>query len=185
VVKTDAQLIKEARTDPDAFAALYERHVRALHGWLRARTGDPGVAMDLTAETFAQAALGLRRFRDQKRGTAAPWLFGIAGNLLRTYYERHRVETAARRTLGLPLDRYEDGFEEVDERTVAESVRPALRHALDGLPAGQRRALELRVIEERPYEEVAALLGTTEGAVRLRVMRALGSLSRKLKGAAL
>ena len=184
-MKTDAQLIKEARTDPDAFAALYERHVRSLHRWFRVRTGDPGVAMDLTAETFAQAALGLRRFRDQKGGTAAPWLFGIAANLLRTYHARHRVETAARRRLGLPLERYEGGFDEVDERTVAESVGPELRHALEGLPPGQRRALELRVLEERPYDEVAALLGTTEGAVRLRVMRALGSLSRKLKGAAL
>jgi RNA polymerase sigma factor (sigma-70 family) len=184
-VKTDAQLIKEARSDPDAFAALYERYARSLHGWLRGRTGDPGVAMDLTAETFAQAALGLRRFRDERRGTAAPWLFGIAANLLRTYYERNRVETAARRRLGLPLERYEGGFDDVDERSVAESVEAALREALDDLPAGQRRALELRVVEERPYAEVAALLGTTEGAVRLRVMRALGSLSRTLKGAPL
>ena len=184
-VKSDVELIKEARTDPDAFAALYERHVRSLHGWFRTRTADPGVAMDLTAETFAQAALGLRRFRDLRGGTAAPWLFGIAANLLRTYYERDRVETAARRRLGLPLDRYDGAFEDADERAVAESFAPALREALDGLPAGQRKALELRVLEERSYGEVAALLGTTEGAVRLRVMRALGALSRKLKGAAL
>ncbi len=182
---TDAQLIERARTDPEAFAALYERHVRSLHLWFRSRTGDPGIAMDLTAETFAQAALGLGRFRDQRGGTAGPWLHGIAANLLRTYYERKRVETAARRKLGLTLDRYEGGYEEVDDRAAAEAVGPELRDALAGLPPGQKRAVELHVIEERPYLEVAALLGTTEGAVRLRVMRALGSLSRKLKGAAL
>ena len=182
-MKTDAQLIKEARTDPDAFAALYERHVRSLHGWLRARTGDEGAAMDLTAETFAQAALGLRRFRDLREGSAAPWLFGIATNLLRGYYERHRVETAGRRRLGLPLQRYDGGYEEVEERARAEALDPALQGALDELPEGQRRALELRVVGERPYDEVALLLGTTEVAARLRVMRALGSLSRKLKGA--
>lgn len=181
-MKTDAQLIREARTDPDAFAVLYERHVRSLHGWLRTRTGDSAVAMDLTAETFARAALGLRRFRDRRGGSAAPWLHGIAANLLRTYYERNRVETAARQRLGVPLASW-DALDEVDERARAESLRPALHDALDELPAGQRRALELRVVEDRPYGEVAALLGTSEVAARLRVMRALGSLSRKLKGA--
>jgi RNA polymerase sigma-70 factor (ECF subfamily) len=50
------------------------------------------------------------------------------------------------------------------------------------LPAGQREALELRVLQERDYRDVAASLGVTEVAARLRVMRALGALSRRLKG---
>jgi RNA polymerase sigma-70 factor (ECF subfamily) len=53
---------------------------------------------------------------------------------------------------------------------------------VSGLPEGQREALELRVIDERDYGEVAASLGVTEVAARLRVMRALTSLSRLLKG---
>ncbi|HEY8777815.1 MAG TPA: sigma factor, partial [Gaiellaceae bacterium] len=85
-MRTDAQLIREARDDPDAFAELYLRHSQSLYRWLRTRAPEP-VAAELTAEAFAQAALGLKRFRDEANGSAAPWLFGIAKNLLRRYYE--------------------------------------------------------------------------------------------------
>ena len=51
----------EARRDAEAFAELYRRHVRAIHGWFHGRAPAP-IAVELTAETFAQAALSLRRF---------------------------------------------------------------------------------------------------------------------------
>jgi DNA-directed RNA polymerase specialized sigma24 family protein len=84
---TDAELIKAARSDPEAFGELYRRHATAVNRWFRGRTDDR-VAEDLTAETFAQAVLSLRRFRDEADGSAAPWLFGIAKNLLRRYRDK-------------------------------------------------------------------------------------------------
>ena len=181
-MKTDAQLIREARTSPDAFAELYRRHVRAVHSWFRARTSDR-YASELTAETFAQAALSMRRFRDQANGSAAPWLYGIARNLLRRHHERGRVERRARERLGMPIRSYELDLDEVDDRVDALGLAPRLSSALEALPDGQRQALELRVVDELDYAEVAASLGCSEVAARLRVMRALGSLSRLLKGA--
>ncbi len=56
-----------------------------------------------------------------------------------------------------------------------------LAAALETLPAGQRAALELRVLEERRYEEIARALGCTEVAARLRVMKALGKLARLVR----
>lgn len=180
---TDAQLFDEARNDPDAFGEVYRRHASAVHGWFRGRV-DERTAEDLTAETFAQAALGLKRFRDEAGGSAAPWLFGIARNLHRHYRERHRVESAARRRLGMPVRSEELAeFEAVEERTSANRLRYDLGSALAVLPAGQRQALELRVVEELPYAQVAETLGCSEGAARLRVMRALESLTKRLKGA--
>jgi RNA polymerase sigma factor (sigma-70 family) len=181
-MKTDAQLIQEARTSPDAFAELYRRHVRQVSSWLRARTPDR-IASELTAETFAQAALSLKRFRDEAGGSALPWLLGIARNLARRHHEQQRVETKARKRLGLPLHAYDVDFDDADERADTDRLRPALAAALDGLPAGQRRALELRVVDELDYAEVAASLECSEGAARIRVMRALGSLSKVLRGA--
>jgi RNA polymerase sigma factor (sigma-70 family) len=182
-MKTDAQLIKEARDDPDAFAELYRRHAPAIHRWGCART-DPRTGEDLTAETFAQAALSLKRFRDEADGSAGPWLFGIAKNLLRRYREEQRVETTARRRLGMPLSFEEVDLDAVEERTRAERMAPEIDGALALLPAGQRHAVELRVVHELPYVQVAQSLGCTEVAARLRVMRALDSLTRRLKGAA-
>ena len=181
-MKSDAQLITEARRSPDAFSELYRRHVRAVYAWFRARAPERH-ASDLTAETFAQAALSLRRFRDEANGSALPWLYGIARNLLRRHEQRRRVDTKARERLGMPIRSYDLDVDELDSRADATGLAPVLASALAGLPAEQRRAVELRVVGELDYAAVAASLGCSEGAARLRVMRALASLSRLLKGA--
>lgn len=181
---SDAQLISKAQTDPDAFGELYRRHARGVYGWFRART-DSASADELTAETFAQAVLSLRRFRDEAGGSAAPWLFGIARNLLRRFYERECVERRARTKLGMPIRHYELDLDEIVQGADAGRTGEVLASALDELPRTQRDALELRVVHELPYATVARRLGCTELAARIRVTRALGALSRLLKGVAL
>ena len=180
-MKTDAQLIHDARNDADAFAELYRRHAASIHRWFRRRTPE-SVAVDLTAETFAQAALSLRRFRDLADGSASPWLYGIAKNLLRKYAEQERVDARARIRLGVRIHA-DDELDNVDERERATRLRPALRAALATLPPAQREAVRLRVVDDLPYERVASELGCTPLAARLRVLRGLGSLNRALKGA--
>jgi RNA polymerase sigma-70 factor, ECF subfamily len=101
--------------DADAFAVVYDRHVERVFGWAQARVGEH--AADLTAEVFARAWLARRRFRDSADGTALPWLFGIAHNVLRESIRKRRVEDAARRRLGLPLTVSPDpAYEALDER---------------------------------------------------------------------
>jgi len=155
-----------------------------VHSWFQRQTGSDSVALDLTAETFAQAWHSLKRFRDLADGSGAPWLFGIARNLLRQYHKHNRIETAARRRLGLPLAFAEsEDYERVDDRVAAAAMAPALAVAVEGLPADQRRALELRVVDQLPYDEVAGRLGCSENAARLRVSRALRRLTLALGAA--
>jgi RNA polymerase sigma-70 factor (ECF subfamily) len=183
VAATDAELLRRARDDPEALAELYLRHRARIYAWFRARLPE-SAASELTAEVFAQVALSLRRFRDEAGGSAAPWLYGIAKNLLRRYHERGRIDEAARRRLGMPIRSYELDFEAIEERLAAGELRGELESALDSLPGEQREALELRVVGELPYEDVAAELGCSETAARLRVMRALGKLARLLGASA-
>ena len=83
--------------------------------------------------------------------------------------------------LGLPIAFAEsEDYERVDERMAAAAMAPALAVAVDGLPPDQRRALELRVVDQLPYEEVAGRLGCSENAARLRVSRALRALTVEL-----
>jgi RNA polymerase sigma factor (sigma-70 family) len=169
--RTDAQLLRRA-SDPD-FAELYRRHAQAVYDWCRRHLD--WAAADLTAETFAQAWLGRRRFRDERGGSALPWLLGIARNVLRESARRDRIETRARAKLGLPLDlAAEDGFADVDQRL---SPRQGLARALEQLPPHERRALELRVVDDLPYGEVAERLEIRPAAARLRVSRALRRLA--------
>ncbi len=175
--RTDAELMQASEADGGAFAELYGRHVSTVHAWFRRRL--EWAASDLTAETFAQAWLSRRSFRDQAEGSALPWLFGIARNVARESARRDAVETRARRRLGLPTNlAAEDGYAAVEERL---SPRAALAHGLDALPEHEREALELRVVDELPYEQVANRLGVRPAAARLRVSRALRRLSLSLK----
>jgi RNA polymerase sigma factor (sigma-70 family) len=171
--RSDADLIRAAGNNPSAFGELFRRHAGAVHTWFARRI--EWAASDLTAETFAQAWLSRSRFRDEREGSALPWLIGIARNVLRESARRDRIETDARERLGLPLDlATEDGYAKVDERL---SPRRALAEALGGLPEHEREALELRIVDELPYETVAARLTIRPAAARLRVSRALRRLA--------
>jgi len=170
---SDADLIRAARSDPVAFGWLYERRALEVYAWCRRRL--EWAASDLTAETFAQAWLSRDRFRDEHGGSAVPWLLGIARNVLRETIRLDRVETRARERLGLPLDLAADeGYAAVEERL---SPRTALAAALDRLPEHERDAIELRVMGELPYDQVAERLAIKPTAARLRVSRALRRLA--------
>lgn len=181
--RTDAELLKAARNDPEAFRELYDRYAVWIRSWFVRHTGSEQAGLDLTAETFAQAWHASRRFRDLADGNGAPWLFGIARNLLRQYHKHHRIETAARERMGLPATYAEGGFERVDDRSEAGALVPVVRHALRALPAEQRRAFELRVVHQLPYEAVAGRLGCSQNAARLRVSRALRAVTTQLRSA--
>jgi RNA polymerase sigma factor (sigma-70 family) len=184
VTRTDAQLLALASKDPLAFREFYDRYAAWVRSWFVRQTGSDSAALDLTAETFAQAWHASRRFRDMADGSGAPWLFGIARNLLRQYHKHNRIESAARERLGLPAAWADcEDYEAVDERLEAGSLAPALRLAIKALPREQRRALELRVVQQLEYEEVAGALGCSQNAARLRVSRALRALGLKLRGA--
>ncbi len=173
---TDAELIGAGRAD--AFAAVYERHTAAVYKWARSRVGDH--AADLTAETFARAWLSRGSFRDRAEGSALPWLLGIAQNTLRDSLRRQRTEDRARARLGLPRDLATDaGYELVDERL---SLPEAALKAVADLPEADRQVLDLRVVEGRPYTEIAAALSCTQVAARLRVSRALRRLNIAIGG---
>jgi len=184
VTRTDAELLKASRHDPEAFRELYERYAAWMRAWFLRHTSSETAALDLTAETFAQAWNACRRFRDEAGGSAAPWLFGIARNLLRQYHKHNRIETAARQRLGIPTAFAEcEDYERVDERDEAVVLGPRLRSGVRSLSTEQQRALQLRIVHGLPYEEVAGRLGCSQNAARLRVSRALRALTAHMGGA--
>src|SRR5919205_3835056 len=89
--------------DPASFEEFYLRHVDNLLGFFPRRTRDAEMAADLTAETFAAALAGRRRYRPQA-GAASSWLFGIAMNKLADAQRKGYAERRAppRPRLGRP-----------------------------------------------------------------------------------
>ena len=172
----DADLLR--LNDPDAFSEIYDRHAPKVFAWATSRVGD--YAADLTAEVFAQAWRSRGRFKDQVNGSALPWLLGIAQNVLRSSVRKRQVEYSARARLGLPIIVAEEhGYEAVEERL---SFPSAVLRGYASLPEAERQLLVLRLVEDRPYREIARRLDCTPVAARLRVSRSIRRLQLALGG---
>jgi RNA polymerase sigma factor (sigma-70 family) len=177
----DVELILRSRHEPELFGVLFERHAEPMLAFFAHRTLDPEAAAELVAETFAEAFSSRARFRDQGVAGAA-WLFGIGRNLLSRYFRNGAVETRARRRLGMPERTVGEGdYERIEELIDFEEVGREVRAALSGLPKDQREAVTLRVIDGRPYREVAEELGCTETTARARVSRSLRRIATRLE----
>ncbi len=174
--RADAELLRDAHRSSAAFRILYDRHADRVHGFLLRRTRDPDAAIDLTAETFAQAWISRDRYIDHAEGTIAPWLFGIARHVLANSVRRRTLERAARDRLHLELDSHAVA---VDPAWL-EGIDDDLLTALADLPDGQRRAIELRVLSDQAYESIGRELDISPEAARVRVHRGLRTIRQRL-----
>jgi RNA polymerase sigma factor (sigma-70 family) len=169
LTKDDADLIERSWQDPEQFAGLFDRHAPRIHRYIARRVG-PDVSDDLLAETFL-AAFAKRRGYDLDYRSAAPWLYGIATNLVgqqrRDEARQLRIRHSALPDLDAP-----GHADQVAADVTAESLRAMLATAVVGLPAAERDVLLLVAWEQLTYEEVATALGIPVGTVRSRLSRA-------------
>jgi RNA polymerase sigma-70 factor (ECF subfamily) len=168
--------------DRGDFDGLYRREGEGVLMFFARRTLDPDVALDLTAETFAQAYIGWSRLRGEADEQRQAWLYTIARRRLSHYLRKGRVERSGLRRLGIQLpSMHEDDLTLIDERAGLGELRAALSVELSRLSDEQQRALRLRIVEEQPYEDVARTLGISEMAARARVSRGLRALANALE----
>ena len=167
---SDARTIRASHADPAAFGSVFDRHWVRIHRYCVARAGAPGE--DVAAETFRLAFD--RRVRYDGRDDAAPWLFGIATNLLRELWRRGaRAERALRRDLGSqPGAGWVDATDEALARVEAERLGPELAVALGALSPHERDALLLYACADLTYEEISRATCVPIGTVRSRIHRA-------------
>ncbi|MEM7142443.1 MAG: RNA polymerase sigma factor [Actinomycetota bacterium] len=175
----ERRLVEQARTDVEAFAELYRRHVDAIHRFVLRRCGDPELAEDITASTFERALAGIDRFRWHPSGIA-PWLFRIAGNLVTDHHRRQgrrRGERSAR-----AADRIQDRVVLDDLDRIDDADRLAdLRDALDRLNPRYERALILRHLSGLDHDEAARAMGVTPKLMAVLVHRATNALRREVE----
>jgi RNA polymerase sigma-70 factor (ECF subfamily) len=177
----DELLAGFAAGDADAFVAFYRRHLAALLGFFLRRTGDPELTADLTAEVFAAALMAASRYEPGKRPALA-WLYGIAAHKLADSRRRGRVEDQARRRLALePLMIDDADLERVEELASAAIDPSSLESAVHSLPSEQREAVLARVVDDRPYSDIAAEMRCSEFLIRQRVSRGLRTLRSRIK----
>jgi len=164
--------------DTDDISRLYATHAADVLRFAARRTMQPEVAVDLVAETFAQAFADRAKFRGRGDAEALAWIFGIARHQLSGYFRHGRVERRALARLGLELPALgETDYDRIEELAGLREQRAAIAEALSTLTSDQREALDLRVVQERSYADLASSLGISEQTARSRVSRALRALS--------
>lgn len=183
--KRDDRLVRAAVAgDRRAFAEFYERNIDVVIAFFYRRTACPHTAADLAAETFARTMTSLHRF-DPRAGTARSWLFGIANNLFLQWMRTGRAVKRARGRLQIVTPTLtEDDLQRIEQSVDWAPMQEALTVAMAELSDPLRQAVVLRVVDDLPYDDVAARLGCSVGAARVRVSRALASLTASLEGTA-
>jgi RNA polymerase sigma-70 factor (ECF subfamily) len=181
----DVESVAAVRSgDREAFRFLVERHQHRLYGVLRRMTGDPGLAEELTQESFVRAFRGLRSFRgDSSFGT---WLVQIAIHAVRdsAKHERKRSEVPLEDDqmagcVGNPLVETRAEYDPF-ERLAGLELESRLEGCISHLPPLYREAFTLKVVEDLDYDEIAQLTGDNVGSLKVRVHRARGMLRERL-----
>ena len=183
----DRPLVEAARRDPAQFDALYRKYLAQVYAYALYELADHHAAEDATERTFLRALAALPRFREQARAEDGPeastfrvWLFRIARNVVANERRSRRRRPAASldAVLGAGLV-IADGVDLEGDIVTRDEAATALA-VVRSLPDDRRRALLLRFVDEMSTAEIAGVLGRSEGAVRVLIHRALGSVAREL-----
>lgn len=171
-----------AMDEADAFSRLYATASEPVLMFLTRRTLDVEDAVELTAETFAIALASWTTLRDLSPEQTRAWLFTVARRRFSRYMRRAKVERRVLARVGVELPPLAaDDIALIEQRAGLAGLRQVVAQELARLSHEHRQVLQLRVVEERSYGDVARALGISEPTARARVSRGLRRLSAALE----
>lgn len=173
--------------DEDAFAELVSRYRNQITSYIYRMTNDYDGAVDLAQETFMRVYRAAGRY--QTTHAFSTYIYRIATNLAISELRKRK----RRRLVSLTgLVASNDGeevrdFNPPDERPLQDANlvdlerRAVVKRAISTLPERYRAPLVLRDVEGKSYDEIAAILRTSEGTVKSRINRARNFLRDKMR----
>ncbi len=172
-VDSDQDIIARVMAgDRNGFAILINRYSDPLYRHALGMTGSPDVAEDILQTSFIKAYHHL----GEVRGRFDAWLFRIVANGCKDWLKNIR-----RTHLSYEEDDQPSGYATPEEDLDRTELRTDLDYALHQLAPSLREAFVMKHVEGRSYEEMADLLVTTVGALKMRVHRAREALQALLE----
>jgi len=172
-LEADHEIIARVlRGDRNAFGRLIRRYSDPLYRHALGMTGSPDVAEDILQASFIKAYQHLA----EVHGRFDAWIFRIVANGCKDWLKNIR-----RTHLSYEEDDQPSAFATPDEELDRTELRSDLDRALAALAPSLREAFVMKHVEGRSYEEMADLLGTTVGALKMRVHRAREALQALLE----
>lgn len=167
------ELIRRAQADPALFQPLYENYYKPVFRFVLHRIGDKDLTADVTSQVFLKALLHIGTFTFRGLPFSA-WLYRVAINECNEFFRRHKRERL------VVLEDVSVGllYEEVFSDDNLEEWKQKLPAILGKLDANELQVIELRFLEDRPFREVAEILGITETYAKVRTYRILHKMKR-------
>ena len=153
--------------------AIYAQYYSKVMGYIHARIRNRADAEDLCADVFEKVQRKLGDF-DSSKASVSTWIFTITRNTVIDHYRRNKPSEE--------LDENLSDDTEVDESLLNNEALSELAGALRELPEELRDLIVLRYYDVKPLTEIAALMGLSYGAVKLRHQSALAKLRSMLQG---
>ena len=183
----DHALLEEAHAgDEEAFAELVKRYRNQITSYIYRLTNDYEEAVDLAQETFVRVYRAAGRY--QNTYAFSTYIYRIATNLAISELRKRKRRRLVSLTGLLSVNGKEaNDFQPPDGRplqdvTLADSeIQTAIKRTISTLPERYRAPLVLRDVEEKSYEEIAAILRTSVGTVKSRISRARNFLRHKMR----
>ena len=171
----DRTLVEACRSGSrEAFDIIVERHQRQVYQLCYRFAGNHEDASDLAQDVFIRAYRGLHSFKGQS--AFSTWLYRIAVNVC-----LNRVGARSQTWATLDAAEQADTREERADARILRGERAAeVRAAIARLPKKQRAALILRVYHDLPHDQIAAIVGSSVGAVKANFFHALANLKKLL-----
>lgn len=169
--------------DPEAFAALYDRHGGVAYSLAYRIVGEPGAAEEVTQEAFLSIWRSGARF-DRTRGSVRSWILSILRNRAIDFL-RSRAGKAPKLTFDddSALEQ-RPAAERTEEEAIRQETARELRGALGLLPGEQSKVLELAYFGGFSQTEISRMLGvplgTVKGRMRLGLEKIRGELAEEM-----
>ncbi len=169
----EREVVRRARTDPDAFADLYRHYLPRVHAYAWRRTGSQAAAEDITSATFESALANLDRFQWRRSGFA-PWLFRIASNEVVAHYRREGRSQSDRgqRAMAMLADDHHIDDHHIDGLQDLGNEGERVIQTLNALNERYATALELRYLTGLDHGEAAAAMDLARPAFAVVLSRA-------------
>lgn len=184
-MQNDILIHRAAKGDEAAFEQLLTQHEKSVYNLCLRMTGNPEDAMDVSQEVFLRVWKNLSSY--QYDAAFSTWLFRIASNACIDFLRAKK----RRNDVSLTMQDENDGEDKElavpdetplpEEQLLAKEQQSAVMKAMNELPPDFREILQLRVVEELPYEEIAEILDIKVGTVKSRLARARELLRKNLE----